>query len=157
MCMWQSRIGVKSQDASVLPPRRRLWFTVKPTVKRAQRRGQGPATKQYELDVRECHHINSALSDETDVSTKRSLLVNKKPKRCFQGKIPGYSGFLVDEATATFLRHDSADVVVPYLTGRELLDEFEIERWAIDFGNSGHAGGISPCKSVRPLQRARDA
>jgi hypothetical protein len=29
---------------------------------------------------------------------------------------------------------DSADVIFPYLTGRELLDEFEITRWVIDFG-----------------------
>jgi hypothetical protein len=28
-----------------------------------------------------------------------------------------------------------SEVIVPYLTGRELLDRFEIDRWAIDFGN----------------------
>ncbi len=81
--------------------------------------------------------INSSLSDEADVSGKVRLSCNLSPKRCFQGKIPGYDGFLLDRETANRLRLDSAEVIFPYLTGREMLDEFKIERWVIDFGNRG--------------------
>lgn len=68
------------------------------------------------------------------------LSCNQKPKRCFQGKIPGYDGFLIDEATAFRFRSDSAEVIFPYLTGRELLGEFRIERWVIDFGSCDMIG-----------------
>ena len=44
---------------------------------------------------------------------------------------------MLDRATANRLRVDSAEVLFPYLTGRELLDTFQIERWVIDFGNRG--------------------
>ena len=89
--------------------------------------------KKHELTCRAVAQINSSLSDEIDVSRKRSLSCNKIPKRCFQGKIPGYSGFIVDAVLARELARDSAEVVVPYLTGRELLGEFRVDRWIIDF------------------------
>ena len=91
------------------------------------------SAKTHELTCREVARINSALSDDVDVSGKRALACNRVPKRCFQGKIPGYSGFIVDPIVARELSRDSADVVVPYLTGRELLGDFQISRWAIDF------------------------
>ena len=119
------------QQAAVLkqlliPEQRRLWFKVpdKPT------RREGGAC---ELVYRDCSHLNSALSDDIDVSARSNLRSNKKPKRCFQGKIPGSPGFILDAAEVGRLRHDSAEVVVPYLIGRELLDEFKVKRWAIDF------------------------
>jgi hypothetical protein len=42
---------------------------------------------------------------------------------------------MLDPREAESIRHDSANVVVPYLTGRELLNDFKIDRWAIDFRN----------------------
>jgi hypothetical protein len=146
---------VKSQNAALLPDARRLWFKVdapKGAKKTKRPKGSGPRHKEYELSYRDCDHINSALSDQTDLSAKRPLKCNKKPKRCFQGKIPGYDNFLLDEAQANQLRHDSAAVVFPYLTGRELLDPFRIERWAIDFGNldmmsaASYPSAFSHCK-----------
>ena len=92
-------------------------------------------SKEYELIYNEYPFINSSLSARADISQKKSLECNKHPKLCFQGKIPGYEGFLLTELPASLIRKDSAKVVVPYLTGRELLDEFKIERWAIDFRN----------------------
>jgi SAM-dependent methyltransferase len=129
---------IKTQDASlgVLPKTRRLWFNVKsaPAAKKPRKRGTGPAGKEYELDCRECAFINSALSDEADMSQMQVLDCNKQPKRCFQGKIPGYAGFMLTAVQRAKLLSDSAEVISPYLTGRELLDEFEITRWVVDFG-----------------------
>src|SRR5439155_15499127 len=119
----------------LLPRHMHLWTPITDKGGKTNRRtrGTGSAAKTYELEVRECAKINSALSDDIDVSSKQYLNCNKKPKRCFQGKIPGYEGFMLDAATASRLRPDSAEVIVPYLTGRELLSDFKIERWAIDF------------------------
>lgn len=126
---------VKTQSQRLLPKKRRLWFEVRDatTRKKRRQRGAGDASKEYELTYRDCKHINSALSDETDVSRKCRLSCNQNPKRCFQGKIPGYDGFLLDVSQTSRMLVDSAEVIVPYLTGRELLGEFKIDRWAIDF------------------------
>src|SRR5208282_5780143 len=59
---------VKTQDAALLPKTRKLWFKVESSAaaKKLRKRGSGPASKEYELDVRECDEINSTLSDKTD-------------------------------------------------------------------------------------------
>ncbi len=139
---------VKTHNEKVLPAKRRLWYTTDPSLplldgsprKRGRMAVATPGKrrairkeKSYELAYRDCGYINSALSDDIDVSKKRVLECNKIPKRCYQGKIPGYRGFLIDKTTAMVLARDSASVVVPYLTGRELLSDFRITRWAIDF------------------------
>lgn len=124
---------VKTQDDRLLPKTRRLWFQVKDGHHVHRRRGAGRADKEYDLDCREVGKINSALSDDVDVSGAAGLACNKKPKRCFQGKIPGYDGFVIDRELFDAYSVDSADVLKPYLTGRELLDEFIISRWVIDF------------------------
>ena len=108
----------KTKDARLLPHSFKLW---------------GESAKGSGLTCREVSRINSALSDDVDVSDKRALACNKSPKRCFQGKIPGYSGFIVDSVVAPELMQDSGEVVVPYLTGRELLSDFQVNRWIIDF------------------------
>jgi len=89
--------------------------------------------KSFEIAPRNTTEINSALSDQVDMSHRHRLKCNQKPKRCFQGKIPGYDGFMLDESLARKLRGDSGQVISPYLTGRELLDEFVVDRWCIDF------------------------
>ena len=127
---------IKTRDESFVPAERRLWHTIPTKKMKGHRRqnGAGVASTTYELEMRNVSTINSSLSSEIDLSGKRALQVNKAPKRCFQGKIPGYEGFML---TADDLRNvgGPSEVVVPYLTGRELLDEFRIDRWAIDFGS----------------------
>jgi hypothetical protein len=126
----------KTQDSALLPKTRRLWFKVEQSqaAKSLRKKAGGNATKDYELNFRKVAQINSALSDEVDLSTMLALQCAKKPKRCFQGKIPGYAGFTITAEEKATLTKDSSDVIFPYLTGRELLDEFEITRWIIDFG-----------------------
>lgn len=127
---------VKTKDIELLPPTRRLWTQLdKSGTKKTKRTDSGASVPAYDLVFRDVPFINSSLSDETDVSGKRRLACNLSPKRCFQGKIPGYDGFLLDRDQANKISSDSAEVVFPYLTGREMLDEFKIERWVIDFGN----------------------
>jgi len=127
---------VKTKDDRLLPRTRRLWTQInKSGTKKSNQPGADCSQPSYELVFRDVPFINSSLSDETDVSGKARLSCNLLPKRCFQGKIPGYDGFLLDRDTANRLRRDSAEVIFPYVTGREILDEFKIERWVIDFGN----------------------
>jgi hypothetical protein len=129
---------VKTKDDALLPKTRRLWTQMnKSGTKKTPRPGADENQPTYELVFRDVPAINSSLSDEADVSGKVRLSCNLSPKRCFQGKIPGYDGFMLDRETASRLRLDSAEVIFPYLTGREMLDEFKIERWVIDFGNRG--------------------
>lgn len=126
---------VKTKDESLLPNNRRLWLTVKQTSPKVKNINAAICAKEYELGFRSVKTINSSLSDETDVSGAQFLACNKTPKRCFQGKIPGYEGFLIDRKLFELYEVDSGDVLKPYLTGRELLDDFSITRWAIDFEN----------------------
>ncbi len=129
---------VKTRDETLLPKTRRLWTQQnKSGTKKGRRNRPEDTLPDYELIFKDVPFINSSLSDDTDVSTKKRLACNLSPKRCFQGKIPGYDGFLVDQLVAGQLRRDSAAVIFPYLTGRELLDDFSITRWIIDFGNRG--------------------
>lgn len=79
---------------------------------------------------------------------------NKRPKRGFQGKIPGCSGFLLDAAERGALLGDSAEVILPYLTGRELLDEFQIKRWIIDFGARDERDAARFPSAFRHVQRS---
>jgi SAM-dependent methyltransferase len=142
---------VKTQDKGLLPKKRKLWSPLKQRPRDRRRRGQGPAGKSYELAERQVPHINSALSGEIDVSGKIALLCNKKPKRCFQGKIPGYEGFMLDAKKLTGVGGVS-EIVVPYLTGRELLGQFEIDRWAIDFRDRDM---LEASQFARPFEHCR--
>ncbi len=117
---------VKTQDAKLLPAKRRLWFKVVPNIceKRAGKRGSGPATKEYELDYRDGDEINSTLSDKHDVSDAKELACNTEPQRCFQGIISGYEGFVLlpNEAKALIRANSrSAEVLHPFLIGRDLV------------------------------------
>jgi hypothetical protein len=131
---------VKSQDPSVLPKARRLWFKVDAKLgkKKIQKRGEGPASKEYELDSRECAFISSALSDEVDVTGAIELLCNKVPQRSFNGQMIGHHAFLVSPSQRRLLLSKdprSEKVVWPYLNGREVLTGERIpSRFVIDFG-----------------------
>lgn len=117
---------VNTQAPELLPKTRRLWFEVEPShgAKNLRKRGSGPATKQYELNFRNVAHINSALSDQTDVSGASVLIVNTRPQFVFQGITPGHKAFLLKPAEReALLLSDptSTPVVFPYLVGKELV------------------------------------
>ncbi len=129
----------KSRKAELFPGKRRLWYKLlSPSEgKKLRRRGNGPAAKEYELTYRECERINSALSDQADMSVAKVLTCNQDPQRIFRGLEPGNMGFLLTHSEAhSLIAKDtkSAAVVKPYLTGRELLTgDGTPERWLIDF------------------------
>ena len=131
---------IKSQDAALLPKTRKLWFKVEPTAKatKLRKRGSGPASKEYELDFRECAFINSSLSDKTDVKGAMELSCNTSPQRVFQGITPGHNGFVLTPAQRNKLVTEdarSAEVTFPYLIGRELTSGDGLpRRFVIDFG-----------------------
>ncbi len=127
---------VKTQDTALLPESRKLWFKVEPAAgaKKPRKYGSGPAAKQYELDVRECDHINSALSDKPDVSGAKRLSANEGI--CYTGQYPRHDGFMLNDGDAhQMLRVDgkNREVLWPFLVGRELLSEGLNDRWVIDF------------------------
>jgi hypothetical protein len=129
----------KAEDELLIPKQRKLWFKVEPLpgVKKLRPKGSGPANKEYELSVRGCADINSALSDSIDLSTAARLQCNVEPQKIFRGLEPGNLGFLLTNSEShDLLQKDpgSQDVVNPYLTGRELLTgDGTPERWLIDF------------------------
>jgi len=139
---------VKTQDPALLPASRRLW-TVADGSKLGRIRKQRSSARHspapakhtkarasrlhYEVTYRDVPTINSALSDEVDVSMKQPLACNKSPQCCYQGKIPGYDGFMLDAEARNRLSRNSDPVIKPYLIGRELLSDFQIRRWCIDF------------------------
>lgn len=127
----------KTQDKKVVPGARRLWFKVDAAPGAKKRpRGSGAAAKQYELDMREIPHINSALSDKTDVSTAVALACNTLPQRCFNGQMLGHAAFLLDEAQrASIVKKDaaSAKLIHPYLNGVDALTDVALDRYVLDF------------------------
>ena len=158
---------IKTKRQDLIPASRRLWTQPnKSGTKRSDRASVNGNSPVHELVFRDVPFINSSLSDEADVSGKVRLSCNVAPKRCFQGKIPGYNGFLLDRDTADRLRGDSSAAVFPYLNGREMLDEFQVDRWIIDFGHrnmmqaSAFRSAFAHCKQyVLPAveQTLRDA
>ena len=130
---------VKTQDSTLLPKTRRLWHKVEPsdaTKKQWKKQGK-KASKEYELSYRDVPVINSALSDQTDVSTAGPLDCNTKPQRCFNGQMLGHQGFLLTtEQREEILAKDtqSAAVIHPYLNGVEVLTKGgEGDRYVLDF------------------------
>ena len=130
---------VKTQEPKLLPKQRRLWFKLTQSpgaVKVRKERGSGSAAKEYELDCRECDFINSALSDQTDVSTAQVLACNTTPQRCFNGQMLGHKGFLLSaDQRAGLLRTDarSTEVIYPYLNGVDALTGADLDRFVLDF------------------------
>ncbi len=130
---------VKTQDAALLPKSRKLWFKVEPSpaAKKLRRsRGDGPASKEYELDFRDCEEINSALSDQLDVSKACALKCNTEPQRCFNGQMLGHSGFLLTrEQRWEIVKKDgkSEQLIFSYLNGVDALTDANLDRYVIDF------------------------
>ncbi len=97
--------------------------------------------------------INSALSDQTDVSAAGPLRCNTHPQRCFNGQMLGHEGFLLTaEQRATIIKRAkrSAEVIHPYLNGVEMLTVGGAgERFVLDFEQmdqltaAGYAGAFA--------------
>ena len=75
----------KTQDSELLPKTKRLWFKVEPSaamIKLWKSQGKN-AAKEYELSFRNVQSMNSALSDQTDVSGAERLRWRYCQKLCF--------------------------------------------------------------------------
>lgn len=127
---------VKTQEKSLLPQRRRLWFKAaqEPGAKR-RTRGTGSAAKVYDLDMQEVSFISSSLSSKFDVSGALPLSVNNG--YCHTGQYPRHNeGFTVSIAAGEALRAadlDNEKVVWPFAGGDELLSIGKVKRYVIDF------------------------
>jgi SAM-dependent methyltransferase len=129
---------VKTQDAALLPPKRRLWSRTNPPagVRKLRKRGSGPASKEYELAYRDVPSLSSALSADQDTSAARVLACNATPKTCYVGQYPFNEGFYVETNRAlAILAQDqnAAEVLFPYMIGRDLVTDGMPARWIIDF------------------------
>ncbi|MBI5900730.1 MAG: class I SAM-dependent DNA methyltransferase [Rhodocyclales bacterium] len=117
---------VRTKVEALLPKARRLWF------KSAQRGG-----KDFDLDCRDTMQINSALSDQTDVTDAGRLACNYEPQVCFSGQVTGHDGFILEPEDATRMIAADArnrEVIHPFLTGRDMLTgSGNPSEWVIDF------------------------
>jgi len=144
---WSGEAGVhvsivnwlKDPDPEIVPNKRRLWKQLPWSGSNkypALRSRSGHDIKSYQLTCINTNRINSALSDRPDFSNALPLKCNKKPKRTFQGKTPGYDDFVIDDkSTANKLDAKQSDVIWPYLIGSDILSDFRPKRWIIDFRN----------------------
>ncbi len=116
---------VKTHDPALLPGKCRLWSKVESRIGKPRRkRDTGPASKEFDLSCRDVAVINSALSDQTDVSQAAVLRCNIDPKVVFEGVQTGHDGFVVDAAEGrALLDADSkhAVYVKPFINGSDLL------------------------------------
>lgn len=131
---------VKTKDPVLLPAKCRLWFKIESKLSRPRRkRDSGPASKEYDLTFRDVVTINSALSDQVDVSTAAQLPCNQTPQRVFRGQEPGSRGFVLSRREMEeIINADimSRDIIFPHLIGRDLLTgACTPTRWVIDFGD----------------------
>lgn len=146
-----SRSDPASAEELLIPARRRLWSKVdassplydgdpaakgRKAVQIKGKRGKLRKDKSYELAAREVEHINSALSDQTNLSGARELVCNIMPQRVFQGVTPGYEGFVISPSQVIEFTAKAADVrkyVRPYVIGRELASgDGTVNRYLLD-------------------------
>ena len=129
--------GACSVEGLLIPSQVKLWSKVasRPHVK--VRRGPNPGSTVYELACRKCDYISSALTDGVAVSQAVALVGNTQRQRCFQGVVPGYREFAVEEDQANrLLQLDPAcrKLIKPWMTGRDLLTgQGTPSRLVIDF------------------------
>ena len=64
---------------------------------------RGPASKEFEIDSRQCEFINSALSDKVDVSMAAVLAINEGI--CYTGQYPRHKGFILAKHEAKLMLH----------------------------------------------------
>lgn len=87
--------------------------------------------------------ITGSLSPTVDLRAAKSLSVNRRPKRCFQGQTPGHTrGFILTAAQARRIteRYPACRAVMhPFLTGDELNNAGSPTRWVIDIPDTDAA------------------
>ncbi len=91
----------------------------------------------WKIERLEC--IFPSLRTGVAVSQATPLKGNKKPKAVFVGQYPFHEGFLLEPETArAWIEEDPklADVLRPYMIGRDLVELGEPSRWIIDFGQN---------------------
>lgn len=149
---WVKTTGGKQDESALfIPAPRRLWSRVDPSlpllttgdeaaqskVETRGKRGSIRKDKSYELKMRECSVINSALSDDHALGEARILACNTVPQRVFNGQFPRHQGFVLTPAEAIAMTRGSLrrnrTVVHPYLIGREMITDAKPLRWVIDF------------------------
>lgn len=133
--------GAVDERALLLPGERRLW--VKAEAERQtgvtnRKRGERQ-DKTYQLVMRSASHINSALSDRSNVGLAKALRCVVDPQRSFQGVKLGYKGFsLTHKERRVLIEADgaNAEVARPWLIGRDLLTgDGRPSRAVIDFAD----------------------
>ncbi|HLO39919.1 MAG TPA: DNA methyltransferase [Phycisphaerales bacterium] len=149
---WVKRPAAKASEyALLIPSPRKLWSRVDPKIAlfdngvRAPnvkvvtrgKRGKVRQDKSYEMAMRECDTINSALSDSVNASDARVLNIPDAESNCYTGQYPRYEGFMLAGREARRLLAEdpaNAEIVHPFLVGRELLDDWGgCDRFVIDF------------------------
>jgi hypothetical protein len=101
--------------------------------------------------------ISGSLSVATDVRAGKPLRANTSPKVVFEGQHPGHRGFVLtpDEASRLVARDPaSAEVIHPYLIGRELVGDGPPQRFLIDL----HAPDAMTAAAMAPaaFQRVKE-
>ncbi|GGN25704.1 DNA modification methyltransferase [Lentzea pudingi] len=87
----------------------------------------------------ELDHIPPALTASIDVRKAAALESNQNPAVCFQGQTPGVTkGYVIDsEAKARLIASKGgSEVIHPYLGGKPMLQQVEVDRWIIDIADS---------------------
>ncbi len=118
-----SRLALDTETL-IIPKKKKLWFKVESMFKGPRKRGQGPATKDYELNYRECERISAALSDQTDVTQSSIMQCNRNPKVVFEGVQTGHKGFVINKSEAQSILQDHPECSLylkPFLNGSDLL------------------------------------
>ena len=142
----------KTQESAILPSNRRFWFRVAAELTHTKKN----ASTGSELDFREVEYINSALSDEVDIVGAKTLRTNTDPKVCYVGQYPFNEGFLLTpEEGKKWVRENpnDADVIFPYMIGRDLVGNGTPSRWIIDFGKRGLMDAMP---YERPFRRVQE-
>jgi SAM-dependent methyltransferase len=146
---WVKKPKAKASEAALLiPKQRRLWSKVDPKLELFDqdnpspnpktitkgKRGKVRKDKSYEMVLRGCREISSALSDEVDTSHASVLECNVKPQSCFQGVVPGYAGFVISSTERHRAFRDES-VARPFMVGRDMLTGGLPSRSIIDFAD----------------------
>jgi len=168
---WIKTTTPKSRSGTVLiPKQRRLWSKVDPklplfdqnnleAVITTGKRGRIRQDKSYEMAVRDCAEINSALSDTVDTATAVTLLCNTTPQRSFNGQMLGHSAFLLTSTqAATLVAADrkTTQIIFPYLNGREFLSNSDATptRFVLDFGQRDQLAASSYSAAFEWVKRS---
>lgn len=103
--------------------------------------------------IEEVDEITGNLSSAFDTAGALPLKANDRV--CFTGQNPVNEGFFLEPAEARQWLHEDptlADVLFPYLIGRDLLEEGRPTRWIIDFGQRNQFEAMKYPRAFERLQ-----